>query len=80
MTGLMSAAEIVTKRLHLPEGGGPWSWRRFVSESDAGTFHNRVPAGSPPPVQLSEAHIAPDGSLLPAGTWLVIYRPIIVSD
>jgi hypothetical protein len=37
-----------------------------------------VAVGDPRPRQLDNAHVAPDGEVLPPGTWVVIYHPIIV--
>jgi hypothetical protein len=55
---------------------GPWSWRRFRTEEEARCFHVRLPSGHPDPICLSEDHVAPDGTILLAGSWIVIYRPI----
>lgn len=65
------------KELLLPVADGPWSWRKFNDPDDARRFHQRLEHGNPPPSQLTEALLAPDGTVLPAGIWIVIYRPII---
>ena len=65
------------KDLVLPLADGPWSWRRFNDLDDAQQFHRRLEPGNPPPVQLTEALLAPDGTVLQVGTWIVAYRPII---
>ena len=64
----------------VPQAGGPWSWRRFSDGESARQFHCRLSRDHPAPVELTEPHVAPDGSVLPAGTWVVIYRPIICDD
>jgi hypothetical protein len=64
------------KRLELPREG-PWSVRRFFDRESAWRFFERLQPGHPPPVCLGEEQLAPDGTILPAGTWVVIYRPII---
>jgi hypothetical protein len=66
------------KRFTLPQGTAAWSWRRFYDRDEALTFHARLSADHPPPIHLAEAQLAPDGTVLPAGAWVVIYRPIIV--
>jgi len=66
--------------LHLPAKGGPWSVRRFADRRAADVFYwrlERLEAGHPPPVRLAEPLLAPDGSVLPAGSWIVVYRPIL---
>ena len=37
----------------------------------------RLPADNPAPLQIAEPHLAPDGSRIAAGTWIVLYQPII---
>jgi hypothetical protein len=66
------------KTLQLPTGLGPWSYRVFYREAEALAFCDRLQPGDPPPVQLPEDHLAPDGTVLPAGRWIVLYRPIIL--
>lgn len=66
------------KRLNITQSNGPWSWRAFADSDDASRFHRRLAADHPPPFQLAEPHVAPDGSVLRALTWIVIYRPIII--
>jgi len=65
------------KQLSVPDQHGPWSWRIFGSQAEAWRFFHRLQDGDPPPRQLDAPHVAPDGTLIPAGTWLVLYRPII---
>jgi hypothetical protein len=66
------------RRLEVPQGSGPWSWRRFHSREEADAFHSRLGPDHPRPIHLAEAHLAPDETVLTAGTWIVVYRPIIV--
>lgn len=66
-----------TPPLELPTTGGPWSYRRFADQRDAHAFFRRLRPGHDPPFLLPRDHLAPDGSVVPAGTWIVIYRPII---
>ena len=66
------------KRLNITQANGPWSWRAFADADDAKRFHRRLAADHPSPLQLAEPHVAPDGSVLRALTWIVIYRPIII--
>jgi hypothetical protein len=66
------------KRLEITQPGGPWSWRAFSEQHDASRFHLRLTPDHPEPFQLAEPHVAPDGSVLRAGTWIVLYRPIII--
>jgi hypothetical protein len=75
-----SLASTGMQRLELPAKGGPWSVRRFSDRAAAAVFYGRLErleAGHPPPVRLAEPQIGPDGSVLPAGSWIVIYRPIL---
>jgi len=65
------------RSLELPSGGGPWSWRKFDDEDEAQSFFQRLEDDHPPPLQLGEPHLAPDGAVIPAGSWIVFYRPII---
>jgi hypothetical protein len=65
------------KPLELPSAGGPWSWRSFNDRHAAYAFFERVADGDPEPWQLDEPRAAPDGRVLAAGTWVVIYHPII---
>ena len=64
-------------QIEVPAGGGPWSWRIFTDRQEALRFYHRLQEGDPPPRRLDEPHLAPDGTLVPAGNWLVVYRPII---
>lgn len=64
-------------QIELPAGHGPWSWRVFGDHDEAWRFFHRLQKGDPPPRRLDGAHLAPDGSFIPAGSWLVLYRPII---
>jgi hypothetical protein len=64
--------------LPLPPVDGPWAWRGFLNRNGAYEFFQRVAVGAPEPRQLHEPHVAPDGTVLPSGTWVVIYHPIIV--
>ena len=67
-----------SKRLHVPEGDGPWTWRRFGSQEEAERFRRlRLPGDNPPPFELEEPHAAPDGTELRRGTWVLLYRPIL---
>jgi hypothetical protein len=52
------------RQLELPRALGPG-------------FLRRLGPGHPPPIQLTEEYAAPDGGALPAGTWVIVYRPII---
>jgi len=66
--------------LELPATGGPWSVRRFWDRAAADAFHRRLErleAGHPPPVLLTEAALSPSGTVVPAGSWIVVYRPIL---
>jgi hypothetical protein len=68
------------RRLELPAQDGPWSVRRFWDRHDADAFYERLQrleAGHPPPACLAEPLLAPDGSILPAGSWIILYRPIL---
>jgi hypothetical protein len=65
------------KRLELPREDGPWSFRRFEDRAAAWAFFEGLEPGAPPPLCLDEPWLAPDDTVLPAGTWIVIYRPII---
>ena len=65
------------RRLEFPRAPGPLSWRPFASREAAQGFFGRLGPGHPPPMQLAEEHRAPDGGVLPAGTWVIVYRPII---
>jgi hypothetical protein len=56
---------------------GVWSFRRFGEHRDALRFAGRLPDDNPPPLQLDEPCQAPDGSPIAAGTWIVLYQPII---
>lgn len=69
-----------TEQLELPATDGPWSWRVFTDEAEAWRFFHRLQAGDPPPRYVAKAQLAPDGSLIPRGSWLVLYRPIIAAD
>lgn len=54
--------------------------RRFSDRRDADVFYGRLErleAGHPPPIRLAEPRLGPDGSVLPAGSWIVLYRPIL---
>ena len=64
--------------LPVPSVDGPWAWRSFLDRNGAYEFFQRVAVGDPEPRQLHEPHVAPDGTVLPPGTWVVIYHPIIV--
>jgi hypothetical protein len=66
--------------LELPTTGGPWSFRRFADQRDAHAFFARLRPGHQPPFLLPCDHLAPDGRVIPAGTWIVIYRPIITDN
>lgn len=66
------------KRLEITQSDGPWSWRAFSEEHDAKRFHQRLTPDHPHPFQLVEPHVAPDGSILRPGIWIVVYRPIIL--
>jgi len=75
-----SSVSTGVKRLELPAKGGPWSVRRFSDRRDADLFYcrlERLETGHTPPVHLAEPLLGPDGSLLPAGSWIVLYRPIL---
>lgn len=65
------------KRLEIMQANGPWSWRAFATRDEATRFHRRLVPDHPAPFQLEEPHVAPDDSILRAGTWIVLYRPII---
>jgi hypothetical protein len=65
------------KRLEVSRSNGPWSWRAFPNGDDADRFHRRLTTDQPPPFELAEPHVAPDGSVLRTGSWIVLYRPII---
>ena len=67
-------------RIGVPSEGGPWSWRVFGDRLEAWRFFHRLQDGDPPPRHLDGPHLAPDGSFIPAGSWLVLYRPIIATD
>ena len=71
------AVETGLKQIHVPDGHGPWSWRIFGTQAEAWRFFHRLQDGDPPPRQLHTPHVAPDGSFVPSGSWLVLYRPII---
>jgi hypothetical protein len=73
----MAVAAHRPRHVELPDSGGPWSWRVFADRGEAWRFFHRLQEGDPPPRQLHEPHLAPDGSLVQARSWLVIYRPII---
>jgi len=64
-------------KLELPRDDGPWSFRRFPDRDAAWAFFKRLEPGHPPPVCLGEERLAPDGTMLTVGTWVVFYRPII---
>lgn len=66
------------RRLELPPDGGPWSVRRFDDRAAAWAFFERLERGSPVPLRLGEPQLGLDGRLLPAGSWVVIYCPIIL--
>jgi len=53
------------------------SWRKFTDADDAERFHRRLEDDHPAPIQLTEPLPAPEGTVLPIGTWIVFYRPII---
>lgn len=72
-------ADARPKQIQVPDAHGPWSWRLFGSAAEAWRFFYRLQEGDPPPRQLDGPHVAPDGSLVPAGSWLVVYRPIIAA-
>jgi len=66
------------KRLEISQSNGPWSWRAFANGDDANLFHRRLTTDHQPlPFELVEPHVAPDGSVLRTGSWIVLYRPII---
>jgi hypothetical protein len=65
-------------RLELPKHGGPWSVRRFEDRAAAWAFFERLERDAPPPLQLGEPRLAMDGRVLPAGSWVVVYCPIIL--
>ena len=66
------------KRLTLPTGAGPWSWRLFDDEPSAHTFYQRLLPGHPEPFAVNEDILCPaGGKVIRAGTWIVLYRPII---
>jgi len=68
------------KRLELPTNGGPWSVRRFSDRNAADAFYQRLQrleAGHTPPVSFGEPILGPDSTVLPAGSWIVLYRPIL---
>jgi len=68
------------KRLELPAKGGPWSVRRFSDRQAADAFYRRLErleAGHTPPVSFGEPVLGPDSTVLPAGSWIVLYRPIL---
>ena len=71
----MAVEALRPKEIQVPEG--PWSWRIFGDRVEAWRFFHRLQDGDPPPRHLDEPHVAPDGSPVPPGTWLVLYRPII---
>jgi hypothetical protein len=73
----MAGAAYGPRRVDLPDRGGPWSWRVFGDRVEAWRFFSRLQDGDPPPRQVHEPHLAPDGTVVQAGHWLVIYRPII---
>lgn len=68
-----------SKQIHVPDGHGPWSWRIFGTRAEAWRFFHRLQEGDPPPRELTAPHVAPDGTFVPAGSWLVLYRPIIAA-
>jgi hypothetical protein len=76
----MTVAAGGPRRIELPDGHGPWSWRVFGDRVEAWRFFHRLQDGDPPPRQLDTSHLAPDGSFVQAGSWLVVYRPIITGD
>ena len=65
------------RRLELPLYGGPWSIRRFADRAAAWAFFERLERGTPPPLRLGEPQLALADQVLPAGSWVVIYCPII---
>lgn len=73
----MSMAARRPTRIELPAGQSPWSWRVFADRHEAWRFFHRLQEGDPPPRRLDEPRLAPDGSFIPPGSWLVLYRPII---
>jgi|SRR5581483_49313 len=73
----MSMAARRPTRIELPAGQGPWSWRVFADRDEAWRFFHRLQEGDPPPRRLDQPHLAPDGSFIAPGSWLVVYRPII---
>ena len=76
----MAVAAYGPRQIQLPAGNGPWSWRVFGDPLEAWRFFHRLQDGDPPPRQLNELHLAPDGSVVEEGSWLVLYRPIIAAD
>jgi hypothetical protein len=75
----MAMVALRPQRIGVPSEGGPWSWRVFGDRLEAWRFFYRLQDGDPAPRQLGGPHIAPDGSVIPPGSWLVIYRPIIAT-
>jgi hypothetical protein len=67
----------VSRSLELPHRPGPWSWRQFKSRESAHDFFARLGPDHPAPLRLDEDHLSPNGVVLSAGTWVVLYRPII---
>lgn len=70
----------IAKALELPTEGGPWSVRRFFDRLAADEFHQRLERlepGHPVPINVREPLVAPDGAAIPAGSWIVLYRPIL---
>jgi hypothetical protein len=67
----------VLRTLDLPRRPGPWSWRQFKTREAAFDFYARLSPDHPAPIRLDEDHRSPTGSVMPGGSWVVIYRPII---
>lgn len=70
------------RRLELPAQDEPWSVRRFWDRHEADAFYERLEkrlkaAYPSPPAYLGEPLLGPDGSILPAGSWIILYRPIL---
>jgi hypothetical protein len=54
--------------------------RRFHDRQAADAFHQRLEqleAGDHPPFRIDGLLLAPDGTVLRAGSWIVVYRPIL---
>ena len=72
----MAVEAMRPRRIEVPPGG-PWSWRVFTDRLEAWRFFHRLQDGDPPPCRLDHTHVAPDGSLILPGSWVVLYRTII---